>query len=236
VKHLVSKPVSVGKSIFYAKSWHLYVTAIVFTTLALFCAILGPLFLFDIMKRADGKPGTEAGVAMSIMAIPMVMIALLGWFNVYARSKPLLRICNEGLEINVIGASSLDGVPLIPNLVRVAWLILSLQGFKKQIGWIPWTSFRSVEVAGLPMMRSLVINATIAYPTFRGNAMTAQIGNSVAFRDAEFQDSLDSIATAIQAFYHEPEARNALPSLHDQRKHAESSGERERPMKQVLKF
>ena len=206
---------SIGKSVFYARSWYIYVTSIVFTTLALFCVIFGPLFLFDIVKRADGKPGTDGGVALSIMAIPMVLVALLGWFNVYARFKPLLRICNEGLEINVIGASSLDGALLIPPLVRVAWLILSLQGFKKQIGWIPWTTFRNVEVAGLPMMRSLVINATIAYPTFRGEVLTAQIADSVAFRDAEFQDSLDSITTAIQTIYHDPEARDALPSLHD---------------------
>jgi hypothetical protein len=183
--------------------------------LALFCAILGPLFLFDIMKRADGKPGTEAGVAMSIMAVPMFLVALPGWFNVYARRKPLLRVCTEGMQINVIGASSLDGTPLIPNLVRVAWLILSLQEFKKQIGWIPWEMLRNIEVVGLPMMRSLVIDATIAYPTFRGDAMTARIGDSIAFRDAEFQDSLEVIASAIQQFYNDPDARIALPSLHD---------------------
>ncbi len=215
MKHLMSEPLSNAKPAFYAKSWFLYVGAVLFTMLALFCAILGPLFLFDIMKRADGKPGTEAGVAMSIMAGPMFLIALLGWFNVYARRKPLLRVCEEGLEINVIGASSLDGTPLIPNLVRVAWLILSLQGFKKQVGWIPWEMFRNIEVAGLPMMRSLVIDATIAYPTFRGDALSAQIGNSIAFRDAEFQDPLEVIASTIQAFYDDPDARNALPSLHD---------------------
>ena len=206
---------SSSKSVFYAKSWYLYVGAIVFTMLALFCATLGPLFLFDIMKRADGKPGTEAGIAMSIMAVPMCLIALLGWFNVYARRKPLLRICAEGLEINVIGASSLDGVPLIPNLVRVAWLILSLQGFRKQIGWIPWESFRNVEVTGLPMMRSLVIDATIAYPSFRGENLAAQIGNRIAFRDAELQDPLESVASAILAFYHDLDARTALQSLYD---------------------
>ncbi len=111
----MSNSLSNAKSAFYAKSWYLYVGAILFTMLALFCAILGPLFLFDIMKRADGKPGTEAGVAMSIMAVPMFLVALLGWFNVYARRKPLLRVCTEGMEINVIGASSLDGTPLIPT-------------------------------------------------------------------------------------------------------------------------
>ena len=215
MKNLVSEILSNAKPAFYAKSWYLYVGAIVFTMLAMFCAIFGPLFLFDIMKRADGKPGTDAGVAMSIMAVPMFLIALLGWFNVYARRKPLLRICKEGMEINVIGVSSLDGTPLIPNLVRVAWLILSLQGFKKQIGWIPWETLRNIEVVGLPMMRSLLIEATIAYPAFRGDDMTARIGDSIAFRDAEFQEPLEVIVSTIQEFYNGPDARGALPSLHD---------------------
>ena len=162
----MSQPEATNKAVFYAISWHLYVAAIVFTILAMFCATLGPLFLFDVMKTADGKPGTEAGVAMSIITIPMALVALLGWFSVYVRLKPLLRICEEELEINVIGASNLDGVPLIPNLVRIAWLILSLQGFKTQIGWIPWETFRSVEVKGLRMIRSLVIDATIVHPNF----------------------------------------------------------------------
>ena len=215
MKNLVSEILSNAKPAFYAKSWYLYVGAIVFTMLALFCAIFGPLFLFDIMKRADGKPGTDAGGAMSIMAVPMFLIALLGWFNVYARRKPLLRICEEGMEINVIGASSLDGTPLIPNLVRVAWLILSLQGFKKQIGWIPWETLRNIEVVGLPMKRSLLIEATIAYPAFRGDAMTARIGDSIAFRDAEFQEPLEVLVSTIQEFYNDADARGALPSLHD---------------------
>ena len=215
MKNLVSEILSNAKPAFYAKSWYLYVWAIVFTMLALFCAIFAPLFLFDIMKRADGKPGTDAGVAMSIMAVPMFLIALLGWFNVYARRKPLLRICEEGMEINVIGASSLDGTPLIPNLVCVAWLILSLQGFKKQIGWIPWETLRNIEVVGLPMKRSLLIEATIAYPAFRGDAMTARIGDSIAFRDAEFQEPLEVLVSTIQEFYNDADARGALPSLHD---------------------
>ncbi|MBX3426896.1 MAG: hypothetical protein KF688_14550 [Pirellulales bacterium] len=204
---------SIGKSVFYAKSWYHYVTAIGFTMLALLCAILGPLFFFEIVKKADGKPGIEAGMTFSIIAIPMTLIALLGWFNVFARLKPLLRICSEGLEVNVIGESSLDGVPQVPGLIRDAWLIVSLQGFKKQIGWIPWETFRDVKVAGLPMMRSLVINATIAYPKCREDASAARIGDSVAFRDADFKDPLDVIASAIQAFYYDPGARSALPSL-----------------------
>lgn len=62
----MSQPEATNKAVFSAKSWHLYVAAIVFTTLALFCAILGPLFLFDVMKTANGKPGTEAKSELSV--------------------------------------------------------------------------------------------------------------------------------------------------------------------------
>lgn len=203
------------QTVFCAKSWFHYVAASIFTMLALFCAIFGPLFLFDIIKRADGKPGTEAGVALSIMAVPLCLVALLGWFNVLARRRPLLRICREGIEINVIGSSSLDGVPLIPTWIRVAWLVLSMQGFKRQIGWVRWEMLRGVQVKGMPTMRTLMIDGTIAYPTVDGDQVSAQIGNHIAFRDAEFRDPLERIALAIQAFYDQPDARRVLPSLED---------------------
>lgn len=126
-----------------------------------------------------------------------------------------MRIWEEGLEINVIGASSLDSTPLLPNVVRVAWLIVSMQGFKKQVGWIPWEMFRTIEVAGLPMMQSLVIDATIVYPSFRGDALAAKVADRISFRDADFQEPLERIAATVQAFYDDPDARNALPSLHN---------------------
>lgn len=199
---------------FYAKSWYIVAAAILFSVLTLFCVVLGPLFLFGILKNAAGRPVPVAGIAMSIIAVPFGLIAVLGWFNVYARRRPLLRICVEGLEINVIGASRLDGVPLIPNMVRVAWLVLSLEGFRKQVGWIPWKMLRGVEVSGVPMIRSLEIDATIIYPTSRGEEISARIGNHIAFADVEFQDRLETIAAAIETFAEDPTARSELPSLY----------------------
>jgi hypothetical protein len=204
----------IAQTVFYAKCWFHYVGASVFTMLFLFCAIFGPLFLFEVIRRADGKPGTDAGVALCIIAVPMCLVAALGWFNVLARRKPLLRICGEGIEINIIGSCSLDGVPLVPTWIRVAWLVLSMQGFKTRTGWIPWEEFRGVQVKGMPMMRTLIIDATIAGPTSRGDQISAQIGNQIAFRDADFCDPLERIASAIEAFHDQPDARRTLPKLH----------------------
>lgn len=201
-----------GPTVFYAKTWYHVASALVFTVIGTVSVILGPLFLLDVLKRADGKPGTEAGIALSIIGSFMILVALLGWFNVYARRTPLLRICREGMLINIIGASSLDNVPLVPSILRVAWLILSLQGFKKQVGMIPWESFEAAQATGLPMMRSLVIVAKIVYPNRRDQAGKSLQDTRIVFRDAEFRDSLDKVAASIDAFQDDLEARGSLPS------------------------
>ncbi len=74
---------------------------------------------------------------------------------------------------------------------------------------------QKIEVAGMPIMQVLIIEGTIVYPTFHRDAFTAKFGNVVVFRDAEFRESLDYIAIAIQAFHLDAEARKVLPSLHD---------------------
>src|SRR5437764_9489713 len=99
---------------FFAKMWFRYVAGIFVTWLTLLCIFLGPLFLFGVLKDANGNHAIDAGIAMSIIAIPLFLTSALLWFNILARRKPLLRICSEGVEVNVIGSSSLDGVPLIP--------------------------------------------------------------------------------------------------------------------------
>ncbi len=100
-------------------------------------------------------------------------------------------------------------------MIRVAWLICTMQGFRKLIGWIPWSAFRSAEVSGLPMVRILTIDATIAYPTLRDNGRLVQVGDRVVFRDADFRVPLDTVASAIKRYFDNPEARNVLPSLRD---------------------
>lgn len=201
-----------GQTVFYAKTWYHVASALVFTVIGTVSVILGPLFLLDVLKRADGKPGTEAGIALSIIGIFMILVALLGWFNVYARRTPLLRICREGILINVIGVSSLDNVPLVPSIFRVAWLILSLQGFKKQIGFIPWESFEAAQATGLPMMRSLVIVAKIFYSNRGDQSLHLPLASSIIFREVEFRHSLDKVSTAIREFHSDLDARGALTS------------------------
>lgn len=167
------------------------------------------------MRRADGRPGTDAGIAMSVTSVPMSLVAALLWFNVLARRKPLLRICREGIEVNVIGSSSWDGVPFVPAVIRIAWLIVSLQGFKRRIAWIPWSTLRNVEVTGPPMMRALAVDGEVVYPSFLGDELTANVVASITFCESEFVAPLGEIADAIRSYHANPIARESLSSLHD---------------------
>lgn len=204
-----------SESVFFAKTWYLWVAAFVLGFFALFCAVMGPMFLLGILDRADGKPAMQAGVALSIMAVPLALVASLSWYQLWARRKPLLRICRDGIEVNVIGASSLDAVPAIPKWFRVAWLVLSLQGFRKQVGWIQWSEFRSAEISGKRMERFLTIDASIDFPSFRKLDPSLKRAESVIFRDSDFKISLDSIESSINRYSKSPLVRRKLPLLRE---------------------
>ena len=202
-----------SQTLFHAKTWYHIVIAAVFSHLAVLSTIMGPLFLFGVMKKVDGTSAFDAGIALSIMALPMILLALFGWFNVLARQKPLLRLGEEGMHVNVIGASSLDGVPLIPPMIRIMWLVISMQGFKQQFGFIPWEMYRGVQVAGLPMQRTLFIDAVIRFQASSTVDNSPKMRYGIAFMDADFQVPLETVASTIQAFYDEFEAKRAFPGL-----------------------
>lgn len=200
---------------FSGKTWIFIVQALVFGGLGVFSLVMGPLFLFGIMTRADGRPGTDAGIALTILSIPFLLVFALALFNVVARRRPILRVCREGLELNMIGSSSLDGIPLIPGLIRVAWLIISFKGFKQQIVRAPWKSLRHVEVSGPPMAHTLTIVASILQPPIAQRNSWPPIANQIAFREVAFDAPLDQIADTINAYSQNIESHNHLPSWSD---------------------
>jgi hypothetical protein len=80
---------------------------------------------------------------------------------------------------------------------------------------IPWDSFSDARVTGLPMMRSLVIVASIVYPNRRDQSFKSSPGSIIIFRESEFRDSLDKIAAAIHEFHSDQETRVVLQSWNE---------------------
>lgn len=200
---------------FRGKTWIFIVQALVFGGLGGFSLLLGPLFLFGVMKDAAGKPAVDAGIALSIMSVPLLLIFTLAVFNLVARRRPILRICREGIEINVIGSSALDDVPLIPGVIRVAWLVVSFQGFRQQTVRAPWAQFREVQISGAPMVRVLTIYASFLRRTDMLAGQSAALARQISFRDADFDVPLDQIASAIVAHSEKIESDDHLPSWDD---------------------
>ncbi len=203
------------KTEFYGKTWLYRTGAFLSALLACICVFIAVLFLCGIWTPANRIPGTVAAFRLLLVAMPISFFAILFWFHVLARRRPLLRICDEGLEVNIIGRGSLDHVPGIPTSIKLAWLVVSMQGFRKQIGWVPWGSFRGAKVSGKPLMRTLTIHGTVAFPRFRGDKIEAKVGDHVSFRSSEYRDSLEEIVDAIETAFEHPSTWSALPSLHD---------------------
>ncbi len=182
---------------FMAKTWIFTVQLLVFGGLAAFGLILGPLFFLGFMNKANGAPATDAGIGLTAMSLPFLMVSALALYNIMARRRPLLRICREGIEIVQIGSSSLDRFPLIPGVIRVAWLILSRQGFKRRIVRIPWHCFRDAWVSGPPMAQSLTIYAPQSDATGEDLLEGPSVADQIVLPEVIFSTPLDHIVAAI---------------------------------------
>ena len=117
-----------------------------------FCLVLGPLFLFGVIQPADGKPGTNAGIAVSLVGLLFFLpVSSLAIFSLFEKRRPVMRICREGLECRLIGDSSaFSRVPFVPVMVRLLWLILLLQGFRQHVFRTRWDQLRAVQVTFPP--------------------------------------------------------------------------------------
>ncbi len=183
---------------FKTKMWHRYPVAYVFSLLAIVNILLGPLYLTGILKPADGRPGQQAGIFLTCLAVPFTATAVLMWSQLLAFRRPLIRIYDDGIEVNFVGPTQLDNTPLIHPLMRIAWSVLSGQGFKQRIGWIPWEHFAGAQIVGPPMMRCIILHGNIFFTTVDGDRATEPMATSVTMRDADFCVPLEVVAEALR--------------------------------------
>src|SRR5262249_51405640 len=132
---------------FQAKTWIFLPTAIFMGLFIVFGLIMGPLYLTGTMKRVDGKPATDAGIAITAVTLAFFVPAfVLAVFNLQVRRAPLVRICREGIEARLIGQTSLDGVPLVPATVRFYWGFISTQSFRNRALRTLWADVGVAQV------------------------------------------------------------------------------------------
>jgi len=201
--HLAAAPVrpprnttSVPVVEFHPKTWMEAAVAVIFGLMAAFAVVLGPLFLFEVMLDAHGEPATDAGIALTLIALPVAAVAILSAYEVIAGRQPAVRIDAGGLAIRRVGGTVLDDVPFVPGFARRLFAAVSLQGFKTRTLHVPWPQLAGVEVSGMPGVRSLRISyrptPVLAFPS------PALSLSTIGFHEHELVAPLEHVAAAIR--------------------------------------
>ncbi len=197
-------------STFFAKRWIYFAQAIVFGGLAFLSLVMGPLFLIGAIRDARNQLRPEAGLALSIMSLPLMLVFATAVFNIRMRRKPVLRLFREGMQLRRIGVSRLDGVP-VPAMVRVLWTIASLEAFRQTTYRVEWSRLAGAQVGGIPTARVLALSGDFFKVPGDTTELLTQTTLGVSFAQHEFVGPLDGIAAAIQ-FYLETDSKRDLAS------------------------
>lgn len=198
----VPRPTSALPREFFGKMWINAVTAGILGSLSLFALIMGPLFLTDAIESANGRPGAEAGIPLTLMGLFMALPAVAGVVQLIHKRRPVLRICREGIECRLIGRGILSGIGGLPVRLRAILALVCGDAFRVQTVRLPWQELQVLNIVGSPLSRLLLLGARGSMP---GD------GRSVIAAEAEFAQPLEVIVQSIRTFG--PAAmRTSLPS------------------------
>lgn len=189
---------------FSGKTWIQWLRLVGCGGLGLFSVGFGVLFVSGVMTDVRGEVRTEAGPPMLIVGCGMLVVTVMAACNIAALASPIIRCYREGIECNLVGATSLDGVSLLPGLVRVAWAILSLQGFRSQRVRIPWPEFGGASVGGIPMAYVLTLSGECE------NLKDGRVVRSIAFAQVTLVDHPEHVAAALNDFAADASQRHSL--------------------------
>jgi hypothetical protein len=115
-------PAATIQTDFYGKTWIYQVGAFLSALLVVLCILIAILFVGGVLEPKGEIPPTVAASRLLLITLPMSLVTLLCWSNARARRQPLLRLCQEGLELNIVGRGSLDHVHGLPTSIKLAWL------------------------------------------------------------------------------------------------------------------
>jgi len=203
----------------YAKTWAFWVLTLIFGCFALFGCIAGPLFCLDIAKSANGHPGYEAGIPLTIISyVVMLPIFILSANRLLAFQKPVIVIFKEGLEIRCMasgagqGLSSVLATVLNLDIITIPLsVIYRLITFQKLVDIatykIPWSEINAIYVT----MTGLNINGWL-YDDSVGQMLNTDI---VSF-DRNIFGSPKYVCNILEQYFVDPVLRELLPTWEDQ--------------------
>lgn len=191
---------------YYGKIWIYVAQLVIFGLLGVFGLTMGLLFWTEVLHDANDEPRPETIVPLGILGLVFLALAVLAAFNIAARRAPLVRCYREGLECRLIGATSLDEIPLVPMPIRIAWSLLTLEGFRVRRVRVLWSRFQGAQVDGVAMAYVLTIFGSLQ------NVRTGRISTRVSFGQIALRDHPEDVADALNDLAADPERRRQLPA------------------------
>ena len=202
---------------FYGRMWMVLAGTLIVGHLAVFGCVMGPLFWLDIIKSANGHPGYEAGIPLTIIGLLLMPIAIAFAFQVFALQRPILKICKEGLWIRSIGTRyeidpvlTILGFDLILIIFIMLWQLMTLQMFRiKVIHW-QWDHFDLLPKYGI-----FSVTGWLDKDNKNDFEQGTPVPYTVSYGADSFSVSIDIVRKTIQFYIHNPDSRETLPSWQD---------------------
>ena len=105
-----------------------------------------------------------------------------------------------------------DGIPLLPGMVRFHWGIISTQFFRVRLLRVLWPDLSDARVAGLPAMRVLSIDGVFREIPDGLIIVGEPVANRVIFQQVDFERPLQEVANAVSFYTSKEQIRGNLPS------------------------
>jgi hypothetical protein len=195
---------------FRGKTWIYWAQFIIFGSIGVFALVFGITMWTGNFRDANGETKTDGGLPCTAMGIVALVVAALAGFNIVANGRALIRCYRQGIQCHLVGKTSLDDVPFVPNSMRLAWAIVTLQGFRSNLWRAPWGEFQSAEVGGLPMAQVLRIHGTFT------NLSTGESSGQISFPQVGLSKDLQEVANVLMRFAKNEASRATLADWKDE--------------------
>lgn len=190
---------------FFAKTWIHWAKLLVFLPLGAFAIVAGVLFWTGTLTDAHGVVRPSGGPPLVIFGCLFIFVAAMALARILASIRPIIRCYRSGIECNLAGVTSVDGIPLVPGVIRVAWAIFSTQGFRAQRLRIQWDHFHGAEVRGLPMALVLAVHGTAT------NVSAEFAASVITFKQAALREHPQEVAESLNHLAGNSTRRDQLP-------------------------
>ena len=194
---------------FYAKTpWTLWALFIIFALFTVFSCVMGALFLFGVIISANGRPGYEAGIPLTLIGILFCTpLALTTFVELFHSRKPAIQLFSEGLKVRIVNQSVpdflLDCVSVFGSIATpllAIWRLITLKAFHVAEYYLNWEDVESIECIG----NQLVIYWHWEKMDFEDDLIYS------SFREGFFIFPVNQVGEYIRAFHDNQEMREVL--------------------------